>query len=118
MDKSWLMDRQVVSIIKSMRALIRSEFGDSVSLTDDGLFEQLKSYSDSSRNQKLKDLQEQLDSATRQAGSESEAAPETPQKIYRGRVVASSELPDSEPSSRKAQRTGDVRIYRGQRVLT
>ncbi|MFO7787869.1 MAG: hypothetical protein R6W87_08890 [Halospina sp.] len=119
MDKSWLIDRQVVSIIKSMRALIQSEFGDSVSLTDDGVFEQLSGYAEASRNQKLKDLHGQLEAATRPAEPEPESG--TPHKVYRGRVVETAESAGSgaeKPAVSKKPASGSLRVYRGQRVST
>ncbi len=122
MDKSWLMDRQVVSIIKSMRALIRSEFGESVSLTDDGVLEQLNGYAEASRNQKLKDLQGQLEAVTRPPEPEPEPASGTPHKIYRGRVVETAEPPtesgNDSPAASKKPRSDSLRVYRGQRVST
>ncbi|MEQ6885955.1 hypothetical protein [Salicola sp. Rm-C-2C1-2] len=116
MDKSWLIDRKVVSIIKAMRGHIRSEFGESVSLTNDQLFVQLKGYADASRSQQLKSLLEQLETMIQPP--EPEPAQETPHKIYRGRVVAETApaADDREYEGEKAHRFKSVRIYRGQRV--
>ncbi|XOZ32158.1 hypothetical protein ACMDCT_08040 [Halomonadaceae bacterium KBTZ08] len=116
MDKSWLIDRKVVSIIKAMRGHIRSEFGDALSLTDDQLFAQLKGYADASRSEQLKSLQEQLEAMVRPP--EPEPTQEAPHKIYRGRVVAAtaSEADDRENQGEKPHRSESVRIYRGQRV--
>ena len=114
MDKSLLIDRNVVAIIKSMRGHIRSEFGHAVSLTEDDLFAKLKSYADASRNEQLKKLHEQLEAMVAPPQPEPEPAEATPQKVYRGRVVETAATTKSAPESPRPSRS--PRVYRGQRV--
>lgn len=116
MDKSWLMDPKTMAMVKSMRTYIKSEFGASLSLTDDALYQQLCHYAEQSRNERLHKLRAQLDEAVQPP--DPEPASDRSSHVYRGQVMTPPERPaPTEPDNPKAhKRPKRERVYRGQRI--
>ena len=118
----WLLQYDILQLVKQCQRLILAEFGEKPALSDIHLRDRLADYAGRSRSLSLQHLYGEIrlalirfegpDVLVTQGADGADAA--RPQRMYRGRPVAGAEAADkADTAPARADESGKTVIYRG-----